>query len=452
MTDSNSISRLAKGDIHLESTAFSEQAQVQPRRLWRNWSRSQSCQPRAFWVPTDEHELSNQLTRDKRPVRVVGAGHSFSPLVPTDNIILNMACFRGLVSVDHGRQIVTVKAGTPLSQLTTWLFEHGLALHNQGDIDTQTIAGAVSTGTHGTGITLGCLSEAVVGLRLVTAQGDILNCSEIENSALFRAAKVSLGSLGIFTELRLQVVPAYRLKEHVQLVPLSDLIEQIDSLKTQHRHVEFFAFPFADIAILKTLDFSSDAITALEDKSLSENAILRMACEASRWMPKLNPRIQKLVGRFVKDEQRVGYAHQIFPSPRNVRFNEMEYQVAAVDGPSCLEQIIQIMQSRKFNVFFPIEYRYVAGDQTPLSPFYGGDKASISVHQYYKQDYHPLFAAIEPIFHRYKGRPHWGKLHSLDSTQLRARYPEWDTFMSFRNLMDPDCRLLNPYSKRLLLG
>ena len=379
---------------------------------WQNWSGLQQSHPQTFAQPTTSAALS-QLIQKSPKCRIVGAGHSFSPLVCTDDTLISLDSLSGLVRHDSAANQCTLHAGTRLKDLEPMLAPINQALQNQGDIDEQSIAGAVSTGTHGTGINLTCISAFVEGFKLITADGDVLDCDRTTNAEVFHAGRVALGSFGALSEITLQNMPRYRLKEQISLRPLTDILHNMDQWKTEHRHIECMAFVYAEDAIVKSLDPTTDDIRTLPKPWPSDDALLTLFSEIAQKTPQLNPYVQKLLGVFIKPTTRVDASSTIFPSPRTTRFNEMEYQVPAELGLQCLAEVIATLRKHKAPVFFPLEYRYVKGDDIWLSPFYQRDSASISVHQYHKQDCRAIFKLVEPIFQRYQGRPHWGKMHTL---------------------------------------
>jgi len=420
------------------------------KTLWENWSGLQQSRPTQFVKPTDVTELS-QIIRQAQKCRVVGAGHSFSPLVCTDDTLISLDCLTGLVRHDAQHNQSTLFAGTRLKNLGPVLDPINQALQNQGDIDEQSLAGAVSTGTHGTGIDLTCLSGFVEGFQLVTANGEILECNTTENSTIFEAGRVSLGSFGVLSQITMQNRPRYRLKEQIQLTPFNDILSHMDQWKTEHRHIECMVFVYAQDAILKTLDPTDDEIKTLPAPWPSDDTLLTLFSEIAQKTPILNPYVQKLLGAFIKPTTRVDWSSIVFPSVRETRFNEMEYQIPAERGLECLAEVVATLKKHKAPVFFPLEYRYVKGDDIWLSPFYQQDCASISVHQYHKQDCHEIFKIVEPIFWKYGGRPHWGKMHTLNASALKKLYPRWYDFLALRKELDPQQKWMNPHLESLFL-
>lgn len=422
----------------------------QADKIWRNWSGSQFSTARIV-QPIQISELQS-LVKTHAHIRAVGAGHSFSPLAKTDEVLLNLDQFKGVVAFDQEKTQCTVYAGTRLYDLGKDLTPINQALINQGDIDQQSLAGAISTGTHGTGIDLPCISAFVEGFELLTADGELLQCHRQQNTEIFQAGRVALGSLGILTQITLQNRPRYKLKEQIRLCSLKDIFTHIDQWKHQHRHIEFWAFLHADQVMLKTLDETDATIQPRTESWPSEDALLTLCSELTRKLPATNPYLQKLLGVFVKPTCYVDWSHRIFPTPRNTKFNEMEYQIPVDSGLQCLDEILHILRKHQVPMFFPIEFRYVKGDEIWLSPFYQRDSVSISIHQFYKQDYRTIFDLIEPILQKYQERPHWGKLHSMSTASLRELYPKWDDFMVLRQQLDPQQKWLNPYLKQLFLS
>lgn len=418
------------------------------QQKWNNWSGFQHSQPEHILKPSSIDELKN-IVQNHHKIRVVGAGHSFTPLVCTDATLLSLDHFSGVENVNTALTQANIWSGTRLFNLDQYLEPIQQSLMQQGDIDQQSLAGAVSTGTHGTGLNLHCISAYVEAFELLTASGDILTCSRQDNPNIFEAGRVSLGSLGILTKITMQNKPRYKLKEHVRLCSVKEFFENIDLWKTQHRHIECFAFSHADQLILKTLDITDEDIQPRKLSWPSEDALLTICCSLTKSFPALNPKLQKLLGVFVKPTTFVDWSSQIFPTPRETKFNEMEYQIPIESGMECLEAVLTALKNAKAQTFFPVEFRFVKGDDIWLSPFYQQDSISISVHQYHKQAPNQLFDEIEPIFQHYRGRPHWGKMHNMGASQLQALYPKWDDFMQLRAQLDPTQKFLNPYLEKL---
>ena len=429
------------------------------QNTWQNWSGWVRSSPKAHHHPSDEPELAQLVATAKGPVRVTGSGHSFTPICASEGALFSLDKMTGLVSCDNETGIAKVHAGTTIRDLGPLLHGEGIGLLNQGDIDRQTIAGAVGTGTHGTGQDLKSLSAAITGFRLVRADGEVISCSADENSDVFHAGRVCMGSLGIMSEIELQCAPAYALEERGGRLSVADLFDTLDALRDGNRHFEFFWFPYADDVLIKTLNISDTRPKPRKRVPDGQDGPadigFRKLCEISRFAPFMRRSFQKQMteqggSRYAGDEPgRSRWSHDAFPSDRNVRFNEMEYAVPADRGPDCIRDVAAHMKSCGVNFLFPIEYRYVAADDAWLSPFFERDAVTISIHQYHKQPYAKLFAGVEKIFRRYDGRPHWGKLHTLSAKELKDLYPKWEEFCDVRTRLDPQAKMLNPFLKKL---
>lgn len=412
---------------------------------WRNWSGNQSAQPRHLAYPSDEAALARLLARSEGTVRALGGSHSFSALVPTDGTLISLEAFTGLRA--HSETSLRFGAGTRIAQAGQQAWQQGFSLLNEPDINLQSLAGAIATATHGTGLGLPSLSGQVQGLTLMDMSGQ-LHTLDARHGDRFQAACCALGALGIVTDITLRAPPAYRLEEHSWTMPLEEALEFVDKEKENFRNIEMFAFPLGGAAILKTMTLTDDP----DDLNLEpedSNDLLETVSELSRRAGWLTSTLQKLVTLFVRETRRRGPAHRIYPNRRTVLFNEMEYTVPAERGLECLRAVCETIRDHDVNVFFPIEFRYTASDDTLLSMFSGRAGASISVHQYFKQDYRPLFKLTEPVLRAHQGRPHWGKLHSLGGQQLRGLYPRFDDFLAIRRRFDPQGRLLNAHLRRL---
>ncbi len=416
---------------------------------WSNWSGGQSCSNRALFYPQTEAELLSILKSSTGTLRAVGGGHSFSPLVPTRGTLISLEAMNGLISHDAHRLQATFHAGSRLAQVSSTLWNIGQGLFNEADINVQSLAGALSTATHGTGRQLQCLSAYITALKLITAEGEVLHCSRAEHPEVFQAARVSLGALGILTEVTLQNRPSYTLQEQVRVMSVTEAMRYVDQHKDDFSHIEFMAFPFGNRAMVKTLVETKAPETPVTTPWIDENTLLDFAANTVRQHPWSNPGLQHLLGMFVSDSSRVGPSWKIYPSTRAVRFNEMEYQVPATVGMQACEEVMAAMRQHRLDVFFPLEFRYVAADDAWLSPFHERDSVSISVHQYYRQDYHPIFAVIEPILRRYGGRPHWGKLNTLNGRDFQDIYPHWEDFRRIQRQVDPHGRMLNRYLRQI---
>ena len=428
---------------------LAELAKFSPPSTWRNWSGAQSCMPKAWLFPKDLAELKQALKTAPGIIRPVGSGHSFSALVPTDGTLVSMGFFSGLLGHDRQTLEAEFAAATLMSQVGPALQVVGQALPNMADIDYQTLAGAIATSTHGTGLGYGSYSTQVSGLQLVTAQGEVLDCSAERDRELFDCARVSLGALGVISKVRLKNRASYRLKEHQWIARTDELLEQADSLRAQNQHWEMLVITHSDYALSvslnETLDAKTPPLSPEEEGGNEFVSIIESLDQYARDFPSLRRRLLNSLRFLARFDDRVDESFEIYANPRTVRFNEMEYSVPAEQGPACLREILALIAKGQVRTWFPIEYRYVKGDDIALSMFEGGERCAISVHQHYAMDYQHYFAAVEPIFWKYGGRPHWGKLHSLTERQLRLLYPKWEQFSKLRRALDPHNRMVNAH-------
>ena len=412
---------------------------------WRNWSGNVVTRPETIVRPRDEAELAT-IIRTASQVRVTGAGHSFMPLCETTGTLVSLDDMAGDMVVASDRQSVDAPAGWSLKRLTGALWAQGLSLPNQGDVNSQTLGGALATGTHGTGKDLPSLSALVQSSRLVIADGSIVDCDATTEPRLFEAQRLSLGLLGIATRVRIAVVPALHLEERVEQRPLDEVLERLPELAAATRHMEFFLFPYASSVTLKTLDPTEAVkLTAQEGDDRVFQACCDLAAAASRSVPML----QRSLARVTRPSRRAGPAWQIFPSERTVRFEEMEYEMPVANAIAALREALALVRSRRMPLIFPFEFRMVAADNIWLSPFHAGPCASISVHQYASMEWSAHFTALEAVFRGHGGRPHWAKRHTLTSADVSALYPMAQAFGRERKRADPEGKFLNDHLRRL---
>jgi FAD/FMN-containing dehydrogenase len=387
---------------------------------WTNWAGSVSCAPAGLPAPKSEAEISALIRRaaaEGHSLRLVGTGHSFTPLVATNGYVVSLDDWAGIESHDPSRLEATVRAGTKLHALGEALLALGLATANLGDIDVQSLGGALGTGTHGTGRSLPNLSAQLAALRLVLASGEVVECSEQREPDLFRAARVSFGALGVVSAARLRLLPAYRLHETTRRQSLAETLERLPEDIAGNRHFEFFWYPQRDVVETKALN-----PTGAEPESVA--------------------------GR---KYERIGWSAHILPSVRELKFHEMEYSVPAETGRDCMRAVEARMRSRWSDVQWPVEYRTLRSDDAWLSTAHERETVTISIHQDAGLPYRELFEDLEAIFRGHSGRPHWGKLHTRSARELAELYPRFADFCALRLRLDPEGVFLNDHL-RMLLG
>jgi L-gulonolactone oxidase len=422
---------------------------------WQNWSREQRCTPAARRAPRDTGEVQaavREAAAAGRTLRVAGAGHSFTALVPTDGVLLDLSALDAVRTVDRASGLVRLQAGIRLGALSEALAPHGLALENLGDVNVQALAGAIATGTHGTGAALPALHANVVGLQLVDGAGAV---RELSGEDELRAARVSLGALGVVTEVTLRCVPAFTLRGEDARAPLDAVLADLDARAAGARHFEFFVFPHAADALTRTNTVvagpprpPSPARRWLEDVALA-NGGFGLACRVARARPALVPRLNRLLTAAAGSGRvRVDRSDRVFASPRRVRFTEMELGVPRAAAPAFVRAVKA--EAERHAVPFPIEVRFVAGDDAHLSPASGRDTAFVAVHQYRGLPWEPYFRAVHALAEEHGARPHWGKRHHHDAASLAPRYPGWDAFQALRAELDPFGTFTNAHVARVL--
>ena len=421
---------------------------------WRNWAGNQKANPVSIDAPRSVGELAALVASASgkgQKVKAVGSGHSFTSAAATNGRMIRLENLSGILHIDHASCQVTVGAGTRLSDLNMLLHAEGLALANLGDIAYQTVAGAISTSTHGTGKALTGLAGQVVAMKLVNGQGEIIECSKSLNAHIFDVARVSVGALGIITEYTLQAVPSFRLRALEQPMRLDDVLENAHDLASAHDHFEFFWIPHTKWALTKRNNRTEDELQPLPrvkgwiEKTFMENYAFGALCRVGRARPSLIPRLATALPSSGSREY-VDQSFKIFASPRIVRFYEMEHALPVEALVPALREIRAMVDRKGYLLNFPVEVRFTKGDDVPLSTAFGRDSAYIAVHVYKGMECEPFFRDVEDILRAYDARPHWGKMHYRDAEELSKLYPRWDEFIALRNELDPQRTFSNAYS------
>jgi FAD-linked oxidoreductase len=414
----------------------------------KNWSGNLEFHPEHIYNPQSEQDIIQtiELARThKKSLRPIGSGHSWTALYNTDEYLLDLKEYSGMTNVDVKNHRMCFKAGTKMSRVTDILLEHKLSLENQGDINAQAIAGALSTGTHGTGEKLRSMANQMQQFKLLTAAGEVKQIDKDKTPELYQAAAVSMGMLGIISEIEVQALPLYQLEAETQAVHFSDVLPQIDQLVRDNRHFELFYFPIGDWALMKRTNITDKlppqktlfnrAGQYLNDVIL-ENALFGLANQLAHKSNRYHA-VDKLMRKFVSKTSKVDFAQNVFPTQRSVKFMEMEYNVDRNDFNRVLSEIQSLIKSSNMLTLFPIEIRFVASDNLWLSPAYQRESVYFAIHTYIEEEYLEYFKAMESIFKRYQGRPHWGKWHSLKSEDLQKVYPRYNDFLTLRRELDP---------------
>src|SRR5919198_453327 len=427
--------------------------------MWRNWAGDQQCVPAAIESPATVEALqavvSSAADRGQK-VRAAASGHSFTDTACTDGVMVRLDRMNRVLEVDREAGRARVEGGIVIRDLSEALYEQGLALENLGDIDVQTISGAISTATHGTGERLGNISSQVEAIELVTADGSLVGCSRESDPDLWRAARVGLGSLGVIASVVLRCVPSFTIRRHDHPLPLGEALERLDELAARNDHFEFYVFPHSDVALCREstdLDSPPEARGRFQEyllETVLENHAFWLLCSLGRKFPSRIPAINRLIPRLAGSSVKTDRSYRVFSTKRLVRFTEMEYAVPRAAGPEALRRVLEVIERRGVAVPFPIEVRVGGPDDAFLSTAYERDTAYIAVHMFRGMTWEPYFRAVEAIMDSYGGRPHWGKRHFQSAATLAPRYPDWDRFQAVRAQLDPGGTFENDYVRRVL--
>lgn len=414
---------------------------------WRNWSGGLRCDAGRYDISSEDH-LVDLLKNTSGPIRPVGSGHSFSPLVPTDGHLVVIDQLNGILDYDNDTMQATFGAGARLGDLGEPLHNIGQGMMNLPDIDRQTVAGATATGTHGTGIRFKSLSGYITALRLVTPIGEVLDIDESDKD-LFDAARVNLGALGVVTQIRMQNRPAYKLKKREWTAPTEDILAEFDERAANHRHFEIFPLVYSDYSLCLQIDETDEPIgqTIIPNEETELADLRPLGVNASSAEKRA---MNNALAEAAEVSEAVDYSYKLLTNIRSNPFNEMEYSIPAEGSAECVREILRTIYDQGIDVAFPLEYRYVSPEDPWLSMAYGDEPhATISIHRTASADYRPYFDIIEPIFWKYGGRPHWGKVHSLGRAELMALYPRYRDFIEVREALDPETRLVNYHLRTL---
>ncbi|GAA3928675.1 D-arabinono-1,4-lactone oxidase [Microbacterium soli] len=434
---------------------------TRPGGTWQNWGRSASVRPVRVERPRTPEGVQRAVKAaldQGLTVKAIGAGHSFTGIAVAPGVLLELDDLQGLVSADAETGRVTLLAGTRLHRVPALLRPYGLAMENLGDIDRQSISGAISTGTHGTGTGFGGIATQVRGLTLVTAEGELLRIDETHNSEMLPGAVVGLGALGIIVEVTLQCVPAFVLSAVDEPAPLDETLASVHEQAAAADHLEFYWHPHTDVALKKTQTRMPEstrrqpipAVRHWLDETVLTNGVFRVFCAVSRAVPAVIPPFNRLAVQVTGDARYSDASHRVLIHRRTVRFREMEYALPAENLVPAFDELRQLISARGWRVEFPVEVRFAASDDLWLSTASGRDSAYIAVHRYWRVDPREYFDAVEQIMLHHGGRPHWGKLHSLGAEQLRERYPHFDDFLALRDQLDPQRVFGNRHLERIL--
>jgi FAD-linked oxidoreductase len=425
---------------------------------WSNWAGNQQTGTVLLSKPQTESELQQVVQSAQasgRRVKAVGSGHSFTAIAVSEEVLVDLSDYDEIVAIDKINQTVTVQSGIQLSKLNQALYENSLAMQNLGDIAYQTIAGAISTSTHGTGAKFTGIANQVVALRIVLADSSIVECSANVNADLFSCARVGLGALGLISTVTLKVVPAFNLAVIEEPMRVDDVLQNLDLHVDSNDHFEFFWVPHTGWALTKRNNRNNLPIEPMSkmshwySKTLMENYAFGAVCMLGKARPSLIPKLAKALPSSGRNEYSDA-SHKVFASKRIIKFYEMEYAIPREACAEALNRVRRMVTDSGFFLNFPVEVRFTAPDEIPLSTASNRESAYIAVHIYKGMNYVPYFKEVESIMNSYQGRPHWGKLHFQSAATLASRYPQWDVFQAVRNQVDPQRMFSNQYLETVL--
>ena len=420
-------------------------------KTWTNWAGNQRATPQTWVKPNNLEEIAaavREASAQGRKVKVIGSGHSFTGAAVAQGVLVDLSHMYRVVSEPNEDGVVEVEAGITLSTLNEYLFSQGRALQNLGDISYQTVSGAISTGTHGTGVHIGGLAQQVVGLTLVDGQGNIVEINE--EDALLHFVRVGVGALGIIGHVKIRTVPKFALHVEEKPMRLSFVLDNLEDLVSRNNHFEFFWIPHTKWALTKQnnrTDLPLAPIPSLKkwwQKSFMENTAFGMVCRLGKLFPALIPRLATALPGSGSTSY-VDESFRVFASERKVKFVEMEYAIPYEHCRSAIEDIERVISEKNYKVSFPVEVRFTAGDDNVLSTAHARQSAYIAVHMFKGSDYGSYFASVAEIMAKYEGRPHWGKMHFLSNEQLSCLYPRWAEFLAVRDQLDPQRTFHNDY-------
>jgi len=425
---------------------------------WSNWAGNQTAKAAKVVTPRTASEVVEILRTaddDGMTVKAVGSGHSFTPAAVTDGVLIKPDGLTRLKQIDREAGLVTVESGMPLHQLNALLAENGMALTNMGDIQVQTVAGAIGTGTHGTGRASGSIAAQVAALELVLANGEIVICSPTENAELFQAARLGVGAIGYVTAVTFRTEPSFLLTAREEPMKLDSVLDGFDDLADGNEHFEFYWFPYTTSTNIKRNNRSAGPAAPLSgfrhwmDDEFLSNSVFGAAQRLARTAPRLTRTVSKVSGSALSARTYTDRSDKVFTSPRRVKFVEMEYAVPRTAFVSAFREVTQLINSSTWNVNFPVEVRVVPGDDLWLSTAHGRDTAYIACHMYQGTRFEEYFKAVEQVLVGHEGRPHWGKMHTRDAEYLGKTYPRFEDFLGVRDRVDPKRMFANEYTRRV---
>jgi FAD-linked oxidoreductase len=443
----------------MSSSTTSTTSRTAGKAAWRNGAGNVAARPQRTVSPASVDELAaavRKAAEDGLTAKAVGTGHSFTAAAATGGVLIRPERLSAIRAIDREAGTVTAEAGVPLKQLNAFLAGEGLSLTNMGDIMEQTVAGATSTGTHGTGRDSASIAAQIKALELVLADGSVLSCSAEENPDVFAAARVGIGALGVISAITFGVEPLFLLSAREEPMAFDRVVGEFDQLTAENEHFEFYWFPHTDGCNTKRNNRSQGpaapvpAVRGWIDDELLSNGVFQAACALGRAVPSVIPGIAQISSRALSARTYTDIPYKVFTHPRRVRFIEMEYAVPKDAAVTVLRELKAMVEASDFRISFPVEVRVAPADDIALSTASGRDTAYVAVHMYRGTRHQEYFTAVEKIMTAHQGRPHWGKIHTRDAACLADVYPRFGEFTALRDRLDPERLFANDYLRRVL--
>lgn len=428
--------------------------------IWKNWAKNVEFKPKTFIKVNSVKEIQHlvkQANETKTKIRVSASGHSFSRVCETNDLLIDISNLAGVIDVDQEKKQMTFWAGTRIREIGQLCVKHNMAQENLGDYDCQTLAGAVSTGTHGSGKYLGNIPKQIVAFWIVNPKGELVECSAEQNSDLFEAGRVSIGLLGVLVKVKLQLVETYKLKCESSRVNLLEILDDIPQLLEENRNLEFFYFPMTKYAQCKKMNITDEPVQDPVWKNyihqtVIENYCLKALCSVTAKFKLSAKKINELMAKFVDNDTRINVYNKVLATERSVRFLEMELSIPAEHFKAFFLKVYHLINEKKYDVFFPIEIRWVNKDSIWLSHAYNRDSVYFAFHTYIDSPLPEYFNDMKELAKQYEARPHWGKINLYKGDYLKSVYPKWDNFMQIRQQQDINNIFVNPHLGEIING
>ena len=415
---------------------------------FRNWASNIQATIPYYYQPETEEQLI-RIVQQHSKVRIVGTGHSWSALCPSEEALINLDKYSKVLSIDKVAKTVTVQPGIKLWQLNEYLDTQGMAMTNLGSISKQSLAGAISTATHGSGIQFQVLASLVRSFTLIKANGSKVSLDKEKNKEVFNLSIISLGSLGLVSEITLSISEAFRLHDRTVAIGFDEMLANLDDYIQNTDHFKIWWFPHVDKAVIYQYDRTQDAPNDSRLRQWLQDEVLsvigyRTLVFIGNLFPSLRPFFnQILILSFKKPLDRIEKSYKVFNVPAPPIHRETEWAFDVRDAAEILAAYKKMIDLSEHKINFIQEIRFVRGDEFALSPAYRRDSMWVGCYLIGEKGWPELLADFEKLARSYYGRPHWGKEFSIDKAHLSSQYPEIEAFNRLRKECDPTGKFEN---------